>query len=102
MEEAYAAITELRLQLLMLENERDALKSENTNLKNNVQQLLISESISAHKAQRRMSEECKNRWLFYHQNKKEVAARLGAQCSWRIVKSETDRMFYEDSAAQKT
>jgi regulator of replication initiation timing len=92
-EEAYAAVMELRLQLLMLENERNALKSENQDLRKNLQELMMKECNSTAR-RREISEEAKKKWQFYHDNKATVYEKEGFT-NWRDVKRETDRLFYE-------
>lgn len=101
--EAYSAITELRLQLHLLETERDTLKSENLSLKQNLQQALISESMKIHKNKRRISSTTKERWSFYHEHKDKVTQAHPSLQHWRDIKKLTDQMFYDEaSSPQRT
>lgn len=101
--QAYAAITELKLQLLLLENERNALKEENKQLKTSLQQVMMNESISLHKTQFRFSQEIRDKWACYHENKKEVSSAMKTpNPHWREVKRETDKIYYARLEAQRT
>lgn len=101
LQEAYAVITELKLQMMMLENERNALKEENKQLKNNLQQAMLNESITLHQAHFRFSQEVRDKWVCYHENKKEVSSSM-ENPYWRDIKRETDKIYYARLESQKT
>ena len=101
LQEAYSVITEMKLQLMVLENERNTLKEENKQLKSNLQQVMINESISLHKSQYRFSQETRDKWACYRENKKEVSASM-SNPHWRDIKRETDKIYYARLESQKT
>jgi septal ring factor EnvC (AmiA/AmiB activator) len=95
LEEAHTVIAELRLNLILLENERNALKQENNRLKDNLQQLIMQECLhsgdsATSNKKRELSHVAKERWAYYHQHKKTVEH----VTHWWDVKKETDRMYY--------
>lgn len=98
LQEAYAAVMELKLQVMMLEKERDTLKTENKQLKENIQHVLLNESMVAHKMQRRLSPEAKDKWMFYHEHKNNVKDKS----TWWEVKRETDKMYFATTTTQRT
>lgn len=91
MEEEQAA-SELRLSVLLLQNEVATLKAENRDLKMNIQQLCMNESMNTRR-KKTMSQSTIDKWKYYHEHKDEIRASMGEIRDWRAVKRESDTRY---------
>lgn len=87
-------VTELKLQLLVLEKERDLLKCENKQLKQNIEHILFEEKTN--QPRRKMSQSTRERWDYYHSHKKDLLQSSSSDIHWRDVKRETDKIYYSE------
>lgn len=101
LQEAFAVILEQRLHIMSLDSEIMALREENKRLKDSLQEVMTNETIIMHKSQHRISQDVRDKWACYHENKKEVAASM-TNPKWRDIKRETDKIYYARLEAQKT
>lgn len=84
-------VSELRLSLLILQNELNALKQENQNLKMNIQQLCMNESMNTRR-KKTMTQDTIDRWKYYHEHKDAIRQSMGTS-NWRDIKRESDRLY---------
>jgi regulator of replication initiation timing len=82
----------LRLAVVVLEREVQALKLENTALKNALETTLVTEKVQ--KKPRMYSKETSDKWKFYHEHKEKVAEQI-PNAHWSTIKKATDAEFYK-------
>lgn len=101
-DEVIELITMLKLQVIMLEKERDAIERENAMLKDNVQHIqniLMEQSmIPQTPNKKRMSQETSNKWRFYHNHKNDIQNNHKEKMHWRYVKQETDKLYHSSKS----